>query len=331
MALNGWKSSCAERTSRAETDAMTDMLSLRFETVTLGNSELNYIDRPYRGEADYRRMLQLHRDIYAIRQGPMCCTAGELEWWRFQEADPDGEIASAHLWETSQGALVAYAWPGPTYMNQIVHPNHRDLLEPILAWAERRMQRRKTSVNQPPGLTTEAVDSDIHHVSVLRSRGYERTDERRDCRLRTLKGTIPAFGLPVGFSIRHLTSPQELERRAALAQHPFAVHLVRAPTYRPELNLIVVSADGRFAAFCTAWLDEKNGVGVFEPVECLSEFRRRGLTKAVMSEGMRRLSRLGAVEAYIVNRESNIPAKRLYESLDFRAIGRISEWRKALS
>ena len=53
-------------------------------------------DRPYRNKDDYTGMLQLHRDIYGIVRGPICCTAGELEWWRFQEDDPDGEIASAH-------------------------------------------------------------------------------------------------------------------------------------------------------------------------------------------------------------------------------------------
>ncbi len=96
----------------------------------------------------------------------------------------------------------------------------------------------------------------------------------------------------------------------------------------PELNLAVIAPDGRFAVFCTAWLDEQNRVGVFEPVECLPEFRRRGLTKAMMFEGMRRLKRLGAAEACIVNRGDNIPARQLYESLAFRAVGSILEWRK---
>ena len=38
---------------------------------------------------------------------------------------------------------------------------------------------------------------------------------------------------------------------------------------------------------------------------------------------MGRLRRLGAVEASIVNRSENLPAKRLYESLGFQAIGQI--------
>lgn len=74
----------------------------------------------------------------------------------------------------------------------------------------------------------------------------------------------------------------------------------------------------------------QNRMGVFEPVECLLEFRRRGLTRAMLSEGMRRLKRLGAAQACIVNRSENVLAKRLYESLGFRAVGRILERRKRI-
>lgn len=284
-------------------------------------------DRPYRHEADYARMLRLHRDIYGVIRGPICCTAGELEWWRFQENDPDHEIASAHLWERMDGTLVAYAWPGSTYTNLIVHPGHRDLLEPILVWSEERMHGHR---NGPGELTTEAVDSDAEHVSILRRRRYEPTGQSRNWRIRSLETAIPELDLPNAYAIRHLTSPEDLRQRASLAEHPYAAHLTRAPTYRPDLNLAVVAPDRRLAAFCTTWLDEQNRVGVFEPVECLPEFRRRGLTRAMMCEGMRRLKQLGAADACIVNRSENIAAGRLYESLGFRAVGRISEWRKAV-
>ena len=75
----------------------------------------SYSHRTYRGEADYGRMLQLHREIFGIVRGPIGCTAGELEWWRFQEKDPEGEIASAQLWERSDGSLAGYAWEHPDH------------------------------------------------------------------------------------------------------------------------------------------------------------------------------------------------------------------------
>ena len=190
------------------------------------------------------------------------------------------------------------------------------------------MQSRRTRANGPTELTTEAVDSDRKHVGVLKSRGYEPTGQYWDWRICTLETEISAVDPPTGYTIGHLVSPEGLEKRASLTEHPYAVHLVRAPTYRSELNLAVIAPDGHFAAFCMAWLDEQNRVGVFEPVECLAEFHRRGLTRAMMSEGMLRLSRLGAAEACIVNRGDNIPARRLYESLEFHLVGRIELWRR---
>jgi hypothetical protein len=42
--------------------------------------------------------------------------------------------------------------------------------------------------------------------------------------------------------------------------------LVTLSGYRPELDLLVVDPEGRFAACCLVWLDEASGVGQFEPV-----------------------------------------------------------------
>lgn len=34
--------------------------------------------------------------------------------------------------------------------------------------------------------------------------------------------------------------------------------IMNAPTYRPDLDLVVVAPDGTFAAFCIVWFDEVN-------------------------------------------------------------------------
>ncbi|MHC4472033.1 MAG: hypothetical protein ACYS99_13830, partial [Planctomycetota bacterium] len=93
----------------------------------------------YRGEDDYLAMQELQREILVTAGPPVTCTPGELDWWRFTELDPDGEIATARLW-SRDGAVVAWAWPGKDYVDLSVHPEHADLVEPILAWAEERCE-----------------------------------------------------------------------------------------------------------------------------------------------------------------------------------------------
>lgn len=72
-----------------------------------------------------------------------------------------------------------------------------------------------------------------------------------------------------------------------------------APLYRRDLDLVVVTADGAIAAFCTIWFDDVTRSAYFEPVATVPAHQRRGLGKAVMTEGLSRLQRMGATMAFV--------------------------------
>ncbi|HEV2404889.1 MAG TPA: GNAT family N-acetyltransferase, partial [Ktedonobacterales bacterium] len=98
--------------------------------------------------------------------------------------------------------------------------------------------------------------------------------------------------------------------------------LRRAPYYRPDLDLVAVSPEGEFAAYCICWYDPATRVGEFEPVGTRAAYRRRGLGKALMFEGQRRLRALGAHTAIVLTNGDNIPAIPLYQSAGFRIVDR---------
>ena len=77
-----------------------------------------------------------------------------------------------------------------------------------------------------------------------------------------------------------------------------------------------MAPDGAVAAFCTVWFDDVSRSGVFEPVGTDPAHQRRGLGKAVMAEGLRRLQRLGATLATVGSYGE--PAHTLYASMGFR-------------
>ena len=106
--------------------------------------------------------------------------------------------------------------------------------------------------------------------------------------------------------------------------------VAQAPTYRPELDLVVVAPDNSFAAYCLVWFDAANRIGVFEPVGCHSAHRQQGLTKAVMFEGLRRLQALGATHAFVNTLRGEIAANSLYASAGFKEIDSNESWRKEL-
>jgi len=64
--------------------------------------------------------------------------------------------------------------------------------------------------------------------------------------------------------------------------------------YRQELDRIALCDDGAVAAFCTAWLDVDNGVGLLEPVGTHPAHRRRGLARAVCLDPLWFLRNAGA-------------------------------------
>jgi len=68
----------------------------------------------------------------------------------------------------------------------------------------------------------------------------------------------------------------------------------RAPLYRRDLDLVAVAPGGDLAAFCTLLFDDVTRTAAFEPVGTHPAHQRRGLGKAIMAEGLRRVARLGA-------------------------------------
>lgn len=70
---------------------------------------------------------------------------------------------------------------------------------------------------------------------------------------------------------------------------------------------------------CGIWFDPLNGVGLFEPVGTHPDFQGKGLGKAVMAEGMRRMKAAGMRRAVVGFDPSNAAALALYTSMGFQA------------
>ncbi len=104
--------------------------------------------------------------------------------------------------------------------------------------------------------------------------------------------------------------------------------LMRLPGYARDLDLVAVTSEGISAAYVNGWLDPVNRIGDFGPVGARPDFRRRGLTRAVLLEGMRRMQTRGMDRVCVSTGESNTAAQQLYESVGFRAVNRYLEYVK---
>lgn len=119
----------------------------------------------------------------------------------------------------------------------------------------------------------------------------------------------------------HIAGEKEGERRVAVHRDAFAPSrmtiakhraVMVSPTYRRDLDLVVEAPEGSFAAFTIVWHDVINQIGLFEPVGTHSGHRRRGLGRAIMADGLRRLADLGATTAFVGTNAAN-PAAAGFE------------------
>jgi GNAT superfamily N-acetyltransferase len=163
---------------------------------------------------------------------------------------------------------------------------------------------------------------------ILLRRGFTRVADaiehqwRRDLAL-----PIPDTLVAPGYTVRSLGGVNELPARNwALwkAFHPDEpdeqyqdwggyLNIQSAPLYRRDLDMVAATAKSEIVAFTTIWYDDAARSAYFEPVGTVPAHQRRGLGKAVMTEGLRRLKQMGATRALVIGGEP--PANALYQSV----------------
>ena len=105
-----------------------------------------------------------------------------------------------------------------------------------------------------------------------------------------------------------------LLKKLRLENYPGALDI----KLKDYLDLVAMAPDRTFAACCLFWLDEENAVGQIEPVGTHPDYRRRGLGRALIEEGLRRLRALGATTAYVRPEDPRPDLLQSYESCGFR-------------
>jgi predicted N-acetyltransferase YhbS len=264
---------------------------------------------------------------------PDYCTIGDLDWWRYTNEDPDA-IRRARFWLNDRGNVVGFAWPSGDQLDYVLDPIHRDLEPEMITWAETQIRRS----GDHPSMTAYANDGHTERQVQLQSLGFERAGESFRVWHRMLDA-VPEPLTPGNYVIRNVEGEKDVAARVAAHRDAFAPSkmteakhraVMASPTYRPELDLIVEAPDGSVAAYCIVWFDDVNAHGLFEPVGCHSAHRQRGLTTAVMFEGMRRIRDLGAQTATVLSHPASVAANRLYASTGFSNIDMIRAWVKPL-
>jgi len=201
----------------------------------------------------------------------------------------------------------------------------RALEAKIMLWAEERLSHTVQSLGGEDIRMMWVNENDALRIRWLEMRGFTSSPEFMWTMSRSLDESLPETRLPRGYRVRGVAGEQEARLRAAVSHGAFSSSLVfedywprmlrfmHSPVYQGDLDLVTVAPDGRFASFCIVWPDPVTKVGLFEPVGTHPDFQRRGLGKAVMVEGLRRLKARGMKQAIVCTEHDNPAARKLYE------------------
>ena len=283
-------------------------------------------------------VLRLHDLVRRSRHGdPRVggCHTGDL-YWVLRATPPDDPLAGMRAWHTANGSLEAVAWLDPPSSGDTIVSLDADAstFQQALDWLE-----GEQGSNGRASLSIVAQHGDTVRIDALERRGYAESaagDVRLRCVLGSAQASVP---LPEGFSLRHVSSDEDIERRVSVEASAFGGSVSldrwgllaqRLPTYRPSLDLIAVASDGTGASACTCWYDEEHHRGEIEAVGTSKQFQRLGIGKAVITEGLRRLQALGATEAVLYTNIGNVASLALYRSCGFEPVAEDHAWVKQL-
>ncbi len=174
-------------------------------------------------------------------------------------------------------------------------------------------------------------------IAILEERGYQRAGMEQ-AGIYNIRGPLEVE-LPAGL---RLVEGSGFDDRARAMAHSLAFgyadedpavlrryHIVeafenmrRAPDYCAGLDLAVLAPDGEVAAFATFWLDDRNQLGVLEPLGTIPSYQKQGLARALLSEGANRLAARGARRLY------GGAGQPFYERFGFEIVDFRARWKK---
>jgi len=304
--------------------------------------------RGYEGEEDYWRLRAFLREVFLLNgRQERSWQVARLDYWRWHVVENCGIGATMDevifFWEDAKGEIVAAVHPeGPGDVHLQVHPAFRTpaLEEEMIALAEERLARPREGGRR--WLQIWARQQDALRRDLLARRGYVAGAWPEVHRQRHLDGPIPVAAVAPGYAIRSLGGPEELPARSWASWRGFHEdepddqydgwewyrNLQRMPLYRRDLDLVAVAPTGEIAAFCTIWFDDVTRTGYTEPVATVPEHRRRGLGKAILTEALRRLQRMGGTLATVGG--FSPAANALYGSVFSREHTLVEHWERAL-
>ncbi len=290
--------------------------------------------RPYNGFQDFIIMTSILMVGRKTTHCPYYVHTGDLSWWMFYSEHDDSHWRKhISLWD-HDGHICGWSLIDPDWSSFDVYllPEMRGSKEEIyiLDWTIHKITEIIRSVNGNKIRTMWVSEHDQYLIDLLRKRDFIQEQRFMWYLEHPLNTYIPELRLPPNYTVRSIREESEILRHAAASHNAFGStrnyeeyckryqRFMRSPIYNPNFDLVTETPDGQFASFCIIWPDPVNHIGLFEPVGTQTQFQRKGLGKAVVTEGLRLLKTCGMRQAMVCAEHDNPDTLQLYKSVGFK-------------
>jgi ribosomal protein S18 acetylase RimI-like enzyme len=286
-----------------------------------GGERMLFNFRNYEKEEDYWRIRSFLRTVFLRNdRKEYSWQTARLDYWRshiVENCYPGQRFSDCvFICENNEGDIVAVVnSEDPDCVFFQIHPAFKSeaLEQVMIETGEEKFLNVDT--NQKGKIVVFAHANDTIRNTLLAKNGYRRTRWEERAFYRTLKDFNAEPSVPEGFIVRNMRDEADIPLRSWAswrAFHPeepdehyeqdggaWYRNIMKAPLYRKDLDIVAENTQGQIIGFCTVWFDDVTRTGYFEPVGIMPEYQKKGLGKALLMEGTKRLKAVGGTLATV--------------------------------
>jgi hypothetical protein len=288
--------------------------------------------RHYKLLADFEKVNKYLTDVYTFET-----LNGYLlpQYFEYAHTHPLFNFKLTHrfgLWE-DENELVGIAcydmYPGECFIS--VKNGFNLLLPEMISYSEECLSEKD---NGKTSLAISIIDKEIEKKQLLEKSGYKKIHSE-PVNVFSYETPFPDQSLPERFSSISLEDENDFKKINDCLWFGFdhgsepdpdndidgRMLAQSGPNFRKDLTTIIKTPNGEYACFAGMWIDKQNNYAYLEPLATVPKYRRMGLAKVAVVEGMKKTKKFGAKYCFGGTGE-------FYKSIGFKEIANRELWRK---
>lgn len=183
-------------------------------------------------------------------------------------------------------------------------------------------------------------DRDFQFQEIAYQMGFIATSKKESDAIFNIESTLTDYTMPEGFKVTSMKETFDLYQYGRVLwkgfnheldgggefvytdekRKAFEDEMIR-PNVNLDLKIAIVDPEGNFVSYCGMWYDACAGFAIVEPVATDPKYRKLGLGKAAVLEGILRCKDLGARTVFVGS------SQQFYYNIGFRPYLTSTQWK----